>query len=821
MDQSTLHSIEAHCTQEAMPRCQAHCPLHLDVRAFMAHIQDGKWNEARKVLDRHLPLPNILARICDHPCEGHCLRRDFGGSLAIQSLEKLCIEHTEKQGKSFPRPPKAQKVAVLGNGIAGLTVAYELAKKSFPVTIFYDKTSEEQKTSFLCQYFPQLHKEHVQAELEQLEKQHTTFCAASLSQAYFTTLQESGEYTAFFVDAHAAPALHADFLAKKTQNTATFAPLQVAENICVAGMLEQSPTGAGYASPAKQAGQGRQAALTLERIVTNVSLHAGRIESLGVSKLHTPIRGLQPKQAIFPQDDTYSLEEAQQEAGRCIQCECMQCVKECVYLQKYGSFPRAYTRQIYNNTAIVLGDHKANSLINGCMLCGQCTEICPERFSMIEVCIDARQDMVEKNYMPPSAFEFAVDDMLSASQAPCSLFMRAPRTTENPSHVFFPGCQLSALRSEQVFAVYEMLCATPTTLPSVGLILSCCGIPAYWAGQKAHAQEHMQHIEQQWQTLGKPTFIMACASCMRHFATHAPHIPCVSLWEILLPLIPATAQTTPAQHFTMHDPCGARNNTAWQEAVRKLAASQHISIADHALQGAQTPCCGFGGNVWCSQPDLAESATKNLQKTLKTPKVMQADSVAKQNAPQSMLVSCVMCQDRLQKIGQNCLYVFDILPSLASIGKTQNAATQNEATSYQSYGLSARRARRASLVEKILHTYGTKALLPVTQVDNDSVRSEAIHGHEFLHIAPHVLEEMERKHILHQDVALAVRMVEEHQGRFVEKESGHFIGAWRQKNVTFWVRYSQDDTEQFHLHDAWCHRMHVPNSTANSIKDSL
>ena len=69
MDQTRLHEIEARCTQESPPHCQAACPFNLDVRAFMARMAEGRPAEARKILERHLPLPGILARICDHPCE--------------------------------------------------------------------------------------------------------------------------------------------------------------------------------------------------------------------------------------------------------------------------------------------------------------------------------------------------------------------------------------------------------------------------------------------------------------------------------------------------------------------------------------------------------------------------------------------------------------------------------------------------------------------------------------------------------------------------------------------------------------------------------
>ncbi len=786
MDQSKLHSIEAHCTQEAMPTCQAHCPLHVDVRAFMGAMQNGKLAEGRKVLEKHLPIPNILGRICDHPCENHCLRRDFGGSLAIHSLEKRCLDNTQKQGKAFPRPPKAQRIAVFGNGVAALVVAFELGKKNFPVTLFYENNPHD----FLLKNFPALRAEHIESELLFLQKQHLQLEQVTLSADFFKQVQNEAQgFDALFVDMHAAPQI-----AECLQAVAGDYTMFVKDNICMAGSLEQSPTGEKFASPSKQAGEGRQAALSLERLATNVSLMAGREHTLGQSKLHTPLTGLLPVSAILPAGGLeYTEQEAAEEAARCIQCECMQCVKQCVYLQKYGSFPRNYTRQIYNNTAIVLGDHKANSLINGCMLCGQCTEICPERFSMIEVVLDARQDMVEKNYMPPSAFEFAVEDMLCASQSPCALTMRAPNTSENPSHVFFPGCQLSALRSEQVFAVYEFLQQQNTLehIKSVGLMLSCCGIPAYFAGQKELNLEHMQQLESSWQRMGKPTLIMACASCLRQFENFMPHIPCVSLWEVLVPL---TENSENASTYTvsLHDPCGARTNPVWQGAVRSLAQSQGIEIVEHDLQGSSTPCCGFGGNVWCSQPELASKATHNLAHTV-------YDATMQDTA----LVSCIMCLERLEKIGKKALHVLDILPFIPKVNT-------------QTLGMSARRAARAGLAEKVLQSYGTDGLLHSTEHGTDNAYAanaclNATESHLFLHISAELLQELERRHILHQDVALAVRMVEEHKMRFVESESGHFVGAWRPKNVTYWVRYSQDDAGAYHLHDAWCHRMTVPN----------
>ena len=120
-----------------------------------------------------------------------------------------------------------------------------------------------------------------------------------------------------------------------------------------------------------------------------------------------------------PAAETYSEAEARQEAARCLQCQCLICVKQCLLLQKYKGYPRVYARQMFNNAAIVMGLHLANELINGCTLCGQCEELCPENFSMSELCLTSRRDMVERGYMPASAHEFALEDMESACGEAC------------------------------------------------------------------------------------------------------------------------------------------------------------------------------------------------------------------------------------------------------------------------------------------------------------------------------------------------------------------------------------------------------------------
>ena len=119
MEQADLRSWERQCTQDDMPKCRAACPLQMDVRPFLERMAHGDTPGARKVLERHLPLPGVLGRICEHPCETACVRQELGGPLAVGALERVCVSQCAQQTRNLPRPPKSKKVAVIGDGMAG------------------------------------------------------------------------------------------------------------------------------------------------------------------------------------------------------------------------------------------------------------------------------------------------------------------------------------------------------------------------------------------------------------------------------------------------------------------------------------------------------------------------------------------------------------------------------------------------------------------------------------------------------------------------------------------------------------------------------
>ena len=160
-----------------------------------------------------------------------------------------------------------------------------------------------------------------------------------------------------------------------------------------------------------------------------MSLTAGREkEGPYPTRLYTRTDKVAHLPAVQPGDPAqgYTPEEAIREAGRCLQCQCLECVKVCAYLEHFGGYPKKYAREIYNNASIVIGSRQANKLINSCSLCGLCEAVCPEDFAMQTLCLEARKDMVQNGKMPPSAHEFALLDMAFSNGAQFAMARHEP-----------------------------------------------------------------------------------------------------------------------------------------------------------------------------------------------------------------------------------------------------------------------------------------------------------------------------------------------------------------------------------------------------------
>ena len=127
------------CLNCKNPLCMQGCPVSINIPTFIQEIKNGNIEEAGKILMTYTSLPAVCGRVCpqETQCEGKCILGIKGEAVAIGKLEKFVGDYLLKNPIEIKVPEKnGHKVGVIGSGPAGLTVAGDLAKMGYDVTIF-------------------------------------------------------------------------------------------------------------------------------------------------------------------------------------------------------------------------------------------------------------------------------------------------------------------------------------------------------------------------------------------------------------------------------------------------------------------------------------------------------------------------------------------------------------------------------------------------------------------------------------------------------------------------------------------------------------
>ena len=151
--------------------CQLNCPARTDCQGYVGLIANGEFDAALKLIKNKISLPASIGRVCPHPCESACRRKNVEEPINIAQLKAFAADVDLNSNKYIPEKKAAtgKRIAVIGGGPAGLTAAYQLAIKGHDVTI-YDMM--EKMGGMLRYGIPQyrLPKEVLDSEIEIIEK---------------------------------------------------------------------------------------------------------------------------------------------------------------------------------------------------------------------------------------------------------------------------------------------------------------------------------------------------------------------------------------------------------------------------------------------------------------------------------------------------------------------------------------------------------------------------------------------------------------------------------------------------------------------------
>ncbi|NFA58982.1 FAD-dependent oxidoreductase [Clostridium sporogenes] len=152
--------------------CKSECPAHIAIQGYIKMASQGKYREALELIKKENPFPAICGRICPRKCESACTRSDVDEPLAIDEIKKFIADQDLKEEHRFVperKNDRAEKIAVIGAGPAGLSCAYFLAVDGYKVTVF---EKEKKLGGMLALGIPsfRLGKEVVNAEIDILKE---------------------------------------------------------------------------------------------------------------------------------------------------------------------------------------------------------------------------------------------------------------------------------------------------------------------------------------------------------------------------------------------------------------------------------------------------------------------------------------------------------------------------------------------------------------------------------------------------------------------------------------------------------------------------
>ncbi len=421
--------------------------------------------------------------------------------------------------------------------------------------------------------------------------------------------------------------------------------------------------------------EGRKAAETLIRMFDGNNLRSGRDhrERAYESGLKTEVpldatkraraetKKLSPELRVsnFEQYDMGLTEEqARIEAGGCLSCECLKCVKECEMLSDFTECPK----ELFEDMLQAQDD--VDPLIPySCNMCKQCTISCPQEFDMQGIFGGMRVEMVSNNRGKSPMKGHGVIDMHQALG-----FSKAFNTTVAApegvtKRVFIPGCSLPSHNPQAVGKIFSHL---QDRLGNTGAILKCCGKPTKALGQASQFKERYAELQAEIDKLGADEIIVACQSCFLTMSQYSPNQTVKSLWEIM-PEIGMPEGTVgkggeSPLTFAIHDSCSTRDKTEIHDGIRWILDELGYQTEEPPHTRETTRCCGFGGMVVPANPELAG-------------RVMSRRTAEVQS--DSMVTYCAACRESMVKGGKQSAHILDLVFEPVKTGSGDFVGTPN------------------------------------------------------------------------------------------------------------------------------------------------
>ncbi|MDL2236957.1 FAD-dependent oxidoreductase [Christensenellaceae bacterium OttesenSCG-928-K19] len=734
MDAPKLQALANSCLSGEQPPCACACPLGVDVKLLVEKIKSGSIAAAYRMYTNCTVFPGIVSHTCTQPCSSQCIRSGLDGSVQIRGLEQFCWEQSHGKSKSaYFIPPKDKQVLVVGGGLTGLSCAVKLAQRGYSVRLL---EKENRVGGKLWQVDESVLPRAI------LEEELAALAALKYLQIETNTPVADLSGLSFDVAVIATGDSVADL--SGCDGRVLFPP-DVSE-----------PKDAIHAIR-----RGVHLSYAAESII-KVDADKTTYETVSGCAFHPTVNDMERAEPIVPKGRYYDVEEAAQEAERCLLCECKNCIDVCDMLASFRKDAKKtlvdvsntlYTTQITTKAAL--------RQILSCTQCGLCKPACPVGIDFRHIFAESRRIMHKNGQLPDALYDFWIQDMLFSNGEAALVPGNAGNDVR---YLYFPGCQMGASDPAYVEESYAWL---ERAFPGqVQLMLYCCGAPANWAGDEEKQQKALDGIRDAWQRLGKPQVILACPNCAVQFAEYLPDIPVLSLWG-LMARQPWPEPQGEQDVISVFDPCASKGDPASQQAIRSLVQARGYDVEELPHSGAQARCCGYGGLVRSGNPGLE--------------KQMQQKNIGESG--RDYVTYCTNCRDSFVLHGKSALHILDVLFFDAQARKLRQPPSLTE-----------RRANRLALRQSLGGQSAVSGAKPY-----DGIK---------LAIPPELVEKMNNELIHEENIKQVIFQCEADGMLLYNAEDDTYTCHQLQSLTTYWVRFQKADGE-YRLVNMYKHRMQI------------
>ncbi len=408
---------------------------------------------------------------------------------------------------------------------------------------------------------------------------------------------------------------------------------------------------------------GRRAAQSVMRFLANDSLTEGRqleetssfktklyldVDWTQVSERRLGMAELKPSERVKSFDEValgFTKEEALAESDRCRQCVCKLCMKECIMMNDYTDCPKTIFTEYLEK-----GYEEMDKMIAfSCNDCKQCTIKCPKDLDLPKSFIGIKEQYIVDNDNVQMIEGLIPYDEIQAKECSKEFSTTILADDEKPTkYLFVPGCTVPAYSADVVEKTLEHLRATLNG--EVGAMLQCCGKVTQLNGEVSTFEQRNKMAIDEINATNADVIITICPSCYQVYSNTSDK-KVISYWDLMREEIGIPEESKGRGEnsdviFNIHDSCVTRKVTSHHDSVRWILDELGYKYEEMNNNRENTRCCGVGGMVCSSNPELYEKI------------YMHRGADCTQD---HVLTYCGSCRGTLQAAGKDALHILNLL----------------------------------------------------------------------------------------------------------------------------------------------------------------